>query len=86
MNYVIKKLNSQGALDYLRWGFTLSDLMTLVILVTCLRWGFVVSPWSYELSDSIIFLLTTHWLNYHIAIVTGTAVILRETTQSLTLL
>ena len=66
-----------GALDYLRWDFTPSDLMTLVIFATCLRWDFVVSTWNFELSDSVIFLLTTHWLNYHIILVTCTAAIMR---------
>ena len=84
MNYGIKKLNSQGAVGYLRWGFTLSDLMTLVIRVTCLRWDFVVSTWNFELSDSVTFLLTIHWLNYRIILVTCTAAVLRERTQSLT--
>jgi len=85
VNYGIKKLNSQGALGCLRWDFTLSDLMTLVILVTCLRWDFVVSTWNFELSDSVISLMTIHWLSYHIILVACTAAILRERTQSLTL-
>ena len=81
MNYGITKLNSQGALGYLRWGFMLSDLMTLVIFVTCLRWDFVVSTWNYELSDFIVSLLIIHWLNYHIILVIGTTAILRERTK-----
>ena len=85
MNYGIKKLNSQGAFDYLRWDFTLSDLMTLVILATCLRWDFVVSTWNYALSDFIISLLVIHWLSYTIILVTWTTAILRERTQAPTL-
>ena len=85
MNDGIKKLNSQGALGYLRWDFTRSDLMTLVILVTCLRWDFVVSTWSYELSDFIVSLLVIHWLTYQIILVTGATAIQRERTQLRTL-
>ena len=85
MNYGIKKLNSQGALGYLRWGFTLSDQMTLVTLVTCLRWDFEVSTWNYELSDFIVSLRVIHWLNYTIILVIGTTAILRERTQPRTL-
>ena len=74
-----------GALSYLRWGFTLSDQMTLVIFATCLRWDFVVSTWNYELSDFIVSLLVIHWLSYTIILVTGTTAILRERTQLRTL-